>query len=1097
MAGTEERHSDRQMGELARPFVGRERELAELVAALERAPSGHGAVFLITGEAGIGKSRLMELAAARAQKLGLRVLAGRCWDGGGAPAYWPWVQVVRAAGGDFDRLTAASQPPDAERRQPSAHLRDLDPDEARFRLFDAIGLFLGDVARAEPVLVMLDDLHAADEPSLLLMRFLATALAEHPVVVVGSYREGEPRVLERAELFGEFARVGRRIPLRGLSAEDIVAYTAMVSGAPASSEVAVRLRDATGGNPFFLGEVVRALIAEGRLDTADEAAMRRLPEEVRALIRRRLSGLTSEAVATLRLSAVLGRDLDLRVLAEASTLSVERLADVLAEAVRAGVLTEDAELRGAYVFSHDLVRETLYEDILPGQRMDLHRTAGTSLERAFHDDLGPHLAGIAYHFAQAAPLGEVEPAIEYSSRAADRAAAVLAYEDAAALYQQALRLLPAGDAERERRCELLLRLGDVEARVGDTEASRQAFEEVADLARRAGDATTLARAAFAHVSGAAPVRFGFGGLMVTSIFDTGTRGIQLLEEAERSLPPGDSSLRARILARLAAERYLFPQFESSRTIADEAVNMSLRVGDPGALVEALLGRHWATLTPDTTADRLANAQEMLLVATGAGDEEAAFIARHARVHCLLELCDVPGVDAELAAMAQLAAAIRQPFYLWHEASLHAMRAFLDGRLDEAERRVREAYEIGRVRESEYVEYLFEDAQMLAIRWARGDMQGVRERIGWHGDEYPDIPRWRNALVAAELGDEPASRAELERHARHEFASLPRDGLWILHLCALAQAAALVRDERRADMLYGLLAPFADRNAISVSTLPFGPVALRLGMLATVLERWDDAEQQFTTALERCEALGARAIRAMVLAEHARMLLARRSAGDDDRALTALAEAGAICDELGMPGIRDRVRALEPSGRPAAPAADGRPVFRREGEYWTIRFESETARLADRKGLGYLAQLITSNGREIHVLELLGAPAGESDEPVLDQRAKDEYRQRLRDLGEDLDEARSWNDPERASKIEEEIDALTDELGRALGLAGRDRPLSSGAERARISVTKAIRGAVRLIGAECPELGRHLEASIHTGRFCSYAPPGARPPRWEL
>jgi tetratricopeptide (TPR) repeat protein len=1092
MAGIEER--DKQ-AELARPFVGRERELAELVASLERAPSGHGAVFLITGEPGIGKSRLMELVAARAQTLGWRVLAGRCWDGGGAPAYWPWVQVVRAAGGDFDRLTAASQPPDAERRQPSAHLRNLDPDEARFRLFDAIGLFLGEVARTEPVLVMLDDLHAADEPSLLLLRFVATALAEQPVVVLGSYREGEPRVLERAELFGEFARVGRRIPLRGLSAEDIVAYMAMVSGRPASGEVAVRLRDATGGNPFFLGEVVRALIAEGRLDAADDAAMHRLPEEVRALIRRRLAGLSREAIATLRLSAVLGRDVDLRVLTEATTLSIERLADVLAEAVRAGVLTEDTELRGVYVFSHDLVRETLYEDVLPGERMDLHRTAATSLEHAFRDDLGPHLAAIAYHFAQAAPLGEVEPAIRYSSQAGDRAAAVLAYEDAAMLYQQALRLLPAGETERERRCELLLRLGDVQARVGDTEASRQAFEEVADLARGAGDATTLARAAFAHVSGAAPVRFGFGGLMVTSIFDTGTRGIQLLEEADRSLPPGDSSLRARILARLAAEMYLFPQLETTRAIADEAVDMSLRVGDPGALVEALLGRHWATLTPDTTADRLANAQEMLMVATGAGDEEAAFIARHARVHCFLELCDVSGVDAELAAMAQLAAQIRQPFYLWHEASLHAMRALLDGRLHEAERRVREAHQIGRVRESEYVEYLLEDAQMLAIRWAQGRLQDVRDRIGWHGEQYPDIPRWRNALLAAELGDEPAARAELERHARHDFADLPRDGLWMLHVSALAQAAVVARDERRADALFGLLAPFADRNAISISTLPFGPVALRLGMLSTVLERWEEAERQFDMASERCEALGARAIRAMVLAEHARMLLSRRSSGDDDRALPMQTEAAAICDELGMPGIRDRVRALEPSSTRPAPAE--RSVFRREGEYWTIGFGTETARLADRKGLGYLAQLLAANGREIHVLELLGAPAGEADEPVLDARAKDEYRQRLRDLGEDLEEARSWNDPERATKIQEEIDGLTDELAHALGLFGRDRPLSSPAERARISVTKAIRAVVRLIGANCPELGRHLEASIRTGRFCSYAPPGASPPRWEL
>ena len=300
----------------------------------------------------------------------------------------------------------------------------------------------------------------------------------------------------------------------------------------------------------------------------------------------------------------------------------------------------------------------------------------------------------------------------------------------------------------------------------------------------------MARAALAHVTSAAPVRLGFGGLLVTTIVDPGNTGIALLEEAQRTLPPGDSSLRARTLARLAAELYQFHETDRSRALAGEAVDMALRLGDPEALVESLHGRHWATLSPDSTGDRLANAQEMLLAATGAGDEEAAFLARHARLHCFLELCDIARVDAELAAMEQLAARIRQPFYVWHVACLHGMRALLDGRLHDADRMLATAF--ARVRESEDVVYMYEDAQVFAIRWAQGRLGERRDRTTRHGELYP-IARWRDALSAAELGDERAARAEIERHARNGFADLPRDGLWLMHMCALAHACALVGD----------------------------------------------------------------------------------------------------------------------------------------------------------------------------------------------------------------------------------------------------------------------------------------------------------------
>ena len=1105
--------------EQARPFIGRVRELGELRAALAEAASGHGSLLLISGEAGIGKSRLTEEVAAHAEVLGWRVFTGRCWEGVGAPAYWPWIQVVRAAGGEFDRLASASEiAPDVSGRPPHpADPDSLDPEAARFRLFDEIARFVWNVAQERPCLIILDDLHAADEPSLLLLRFLATEVPERPLLVLGSYREGEARVRELADLFGDLARRGWRIPLRGLSPHEVAEYIALMYGDAAPEALAARVSEVTGGNPFFIGEVVRALVAEGRLTSADEAAAFRVPEEVRALIRRRVAGLSTEAVSTLRVAAVVGRSFDFRVIAPTTTLSRARVLDVLEETVRSGLIVEDRDLPGSYAFVHELVRKTLYEDLSPTRRMELHKTVAQALEDLFREDLEPYLAEIAHHLVQAAPLGLSERAVEYSVRAGDRAGSVLAYEDAARLYARALQLLGTTDQPPERQAELLLKLGHVQARAGDEEGARRSFEQAAAIGRRAGATETLARAALGYVAGPAPARIGFGGLLLTTRFEAGATGLALLQQALEALPPADSPLRARVLARLATELYPTEYRERRLALSQEAIDMALRLGDPQALVEALHGRHWATLAPDSVHERLANAQQMLVASAGAGNEEAAFLARHARLHCFLELCDVRGVDTELEAMARLADRIRQPFYLWHTASLRGMRAMLDGRLADAEREVRGALEIGRVRENETVSYMFEYAQLVAIRWAQGRLDEVRTQIEEHGERFRGIPRWRDALAAAERGDERAARFEVERHARDGFSRLPRDGLWLLHLCSLAQACVLIGDQPRAASLYNLLAPFGDRNAISLSTVPFGPVSMRLGMLATLLERWGEAEEEFRRASERCEAMGARALEARVLLEHARMLMATRRDGDRDRSVELLARATSIAAELDLSGIRDRAATLAPPGRHGR-ARDEAEVhvatFHREGQYWTVAYEGELARLHDLKGMRYIAALLASPGREVHVLELARLSAGPALErrggaselgrsrldgvdAVLDAQAKDAYRRRLAELAEDLEEARSWNDPERVARIEREVDALTTELGRAVGLGGRDRGMPSPAERARVSVTKGIKRAVRAVARECPRLGEHLQASLRTGRFCSYAPPGRQPPSWRL
>jgi hypothetical protein len=1080
-------------GSPLRPFVGRARELTELAAALEEAVSGRGSLVLLSGEPGIGKTRLMSEVALVAGERGVGVVTGRCWEEGGAPPYWPWTQIVRSLGGDLERLAFPGAGQAARPGTPSAV-----PQGERLRLFDSVGRFLAGASSDRPLLVLLDDVHAADEPSLLMLRFLGDALAAAGVLLVASYRDAEPRVRELADVFAELARVGKSIRLRGLSSRDIEAYVATVTGSPPTRALVRRLHEITGGNPFFVGEVVRLLAVEDPLESLDAAVKDpfvRIPEEVRALIRRRVASLSSEAVGVLRVAAVIGREFDLHVLQGTSRLSPARLLGVLREAVAVGAVTEVHGAPRRYAFAHDLVRETLYDDLPPARRLELHRQVGGLLVSIYGEDLDPHLSEIARHFYLAAPLGDAAQALEYVVRAGDRASALLAYEESGLHYRRALELLPlVGDGSGERRGPLLLRLGDAQWRSADGGEARTTFEAAIADGRRLGEGELLARAALGYVTA-------LGGFLLYARFEVGGTGVGLLEEALAALPPGDSALRAHLLAHLALEMWSGTEpVEERVAVSQEAIDMARRLDDSEALVTALHSRHWALTTPGMARERLEHTEEMLRVAKERLNPEIEFLAHNARFHCFLELCDRRGMDAESQAMTELAERLRQPFYRWHTICLRALRMTLDGRFDEAERLAGEALAVGRLRQSEYAAYVYQYAELLAIRWAQGRVADLWREIADHGERFPWIPGWRDSIAAAELGDTETARRELERYAAHDFSDLPRDGLWLLHVCSLAEAAVLVGDRPRAERLYDLLAPHGDDNAISYTQQPFGPVALRLGKLAALLGHWKDADRHFATALARCELLGARAIRARVLLEYASALATRGEPADRSRVDAMLDEAAQLCAELDMPGLGERVEAIQARTGEDPDAA----VFRHEGDVWAIGYAGRTFRLRDVKGLGYIASLLASPGRQLHVLDLVGATTGaggaawqSAPDPVLDDRARREYARRLQELEEELDEARDWGDTERAARLRDELDTLTEELARAVGLGGRDRNFSSPGERARISVTKAIRTAIRLVERQSPELAAHLEASVQTGRFCSYAPPGAAPPAWTL
>jgi DNA-binding SARP family transcriptional activator len=596
-------------------FVGRERELAELVGGVGDAFAGRGRLFLLAGEPGIGKSRLAEELTARARARGARVLVGRCWEAGGAPAYWPWVQSLRPYLREADPESLHSQlregAADAARLFPE--LRDvladlspapqLEPEAERFGLFDSLTAFLKRLAAARPLVLVLDDLHAADEPSLLLLQFVARELGDSRLLIVGAYRDVDPTLADPlTTTLTELARepVTRTVVLGGLGEADVVRFIEVAAPRASAAELGVVVHAETEGNPLFVGEIVRLLAAERRLEEPAAAPLG-IPQNVRGVIGRRLRHLSDDCNRLLTLASVLGREFDLDALASVSGLERDAVLELLDEGTEARAVSEAPGVIGRMRFAHALVRDAAYHGVTRSRRIQLHRQVGDALEALYSSDLDPHLAELAHHFFEAAAGGNASKAVDYARRAGARAVALLAYEEGARLYEMALEALGTdGAASTQLRCELLLALADAQGRAGDAQAAKSQSLRAADLARSAALPGLLARAAAAY-----------GGRFLWTHELTDARLVPLLEDGLSALGEGDRVLRVRLLARLAAALRHGPSRERRERISEEAVQIARRIGDPATLAYALTAAEAALLAPWTARRRLAEGQEIV------------------------------------------------------------------------------------------------------------------------------------------------------------------------------------------------------------------------------------------------------------------------------------------------------------------------------------------------------------------------------------------------------------------------------------------------------------------------------------------------------
>jgi DNA-binding SARP family transcriptional activator len=880
-------------------FVGREEEWATLTASWEDARTNGTTLVFAGGEPGIGKTRLMAELGTWAHERGGTVLYGRCEEDVGAP-YQPWIDVLH-------QCVAAARPDDVERhvRAHGAALERLapdlaqggssaplatDPEAERYLVFAAVRDLFGVVARDRPALLVLDDLHWADKPTLLLLRHIATSGAECPILIVAAYRTSDVGDQLAAILADLQEAGGKRITLAGFSGQDVIDLMAANAGGreltDAERRFATALASDTNGNPFFVVQILRNLIETGTIAphglgwrlTAEPIAG--VPESVLEVIGRRVRRLGAPAVTLLQTAAVVGQEFDLDVLAAVAESGQDTVLDVLEAAERARLLSETGA--GRFAFAHALVRHALTEQLGRTRRARLHARIAETFE-AMGD--ATRVGETAHHWiAAGTDRRRMLRAIHGAGRQAlDR----LGPEEAARWFHSGLELLE--PQEEQDRCELLIGLGEAQRHAGDPEY-RSTLLEASVIARRRDDAEALARAALANSRGFESASGNVDADRVTML--------------RAALAAGEASggRRARLLAQLQLELTFVETLEERRRLSDEAVRLAADDPDPATLAHVLWARHAVLWTPDLLDEHIANADRLEAVARQLGDLTTTFWAACDRTLTSVWSGDLVGVDDGLATMQGVADRVEQPILRWIRLWYGSWRAYLAGDLDKAVALAHLAAEVG-VASGQPDAEAFRMDQMLPVLRDRGELSGMVPLLEQVVADQPGLPvfgAWLSVALADD-GRVEEARARLATAAVTGFADVTYNILWLPTLCLYAETAAATRARSEAAVLYDLLTPYPGYVAFNSSSI-LGSVSRFLGGLAAVLGDCPAADAHYARAIELDERLQSPTLAARTRMGWARAL-AEEGTGADDRIALLIEQASATAGELGMTGLQ--------------------------------------------------------------------------------------------------------------------------------------------------------------------------------------------------
>ena len=897
-------------------FVGRPRELETLRDALDHSIAGRGRIVMLAGEPGIGKTRTAQELALHVEKAGATVLWGHCHEEAGAPPYWPWVQIIRGAlctaepGALLNdvgtgAIDIADIVPDirnlAPGLEPSVHLEDAA--QARFRMFESIRQFFVSVGRRQTAVLVLDNLHWADAPSLRLLEFLAPGIADSRLLLLGTYRQTElSRQHPLSDALGELARAPHvaRIHLSGLSADETHDFVAAATGARPPAWLATSLHAQTEGNPLFLREVVRFLQQQGVLGVDRATPLIalppsiRIPEGVKEVIGRRLNLLSARCNEMLALAAVIGRDFAHDVLAQAvAGQNNQGLLETLDEALGTHVLEETID--GQYQFAHNLIRMTLYDELRPARRRQLHRIVGDAIEVSRRADIDAVLPELARHFFTA---GDIEKGISYATRAGQRAEALLAFEDAVQFFQTALEAMEQrADPDDAARCRLLFLLGEALRKANDFPRALEMLRDGADLAAALGESELCARAALAYEQ-----------VAWRNAQPADPRPRYLLERALQQLPETQAALRTQVAGALARALVHEGAPTEATVQGEQAIAMARQLGDPGALATCLyyLGDVFGGRGSEESVRYAAEA----LAAAGQVDNVEMVHHAHAwRLISFMERGNIALAEAELETIARLETRLRQPTYASAVLFYRIMLALMRGELAEAERLIVQSMALLR-RHGIAVHQDQLSVLIFSLRREQGRIAELRPVVSSFLQQSSAASVWRPglALVYLEVDQRNAARAVFEQMATEGFAAVPRDGRWLFCMVYLSEVCAALGDAVRAAELHRLMLPYAGHNTFGGHLVCFGSADRYLGLLCATMSRWLEAEGHFEAALAMNTRMGAHAPLAHTRLDYAAMLRARNAAGDREQATALLRDCLEGARQLGMHGLEERATA---------------------------------------------------------------------------------------------------------------------------------------------------------------------------------------------
>jgi DNA-binding CsgD family transcriptional regulator len=907
-------------------FVGRHREMAELMTALDGALKGRGRLVMLVGEPGIGKTRTAEEVASAARQLGAQVLWGRCPEERGAPIYWPWAQAIRSyvlesepnilrshmgvGAGDIAQIV-----PEVQERLP-----DLmppapveEPEQARFRLFDSITSFLKRASQELPLLLVLDNLHWADPTSLRLLEFVTPELAVARVLLLGTYRDVEvswshPLFQTLGELTRQ--RFYQRVLLRGLSRDEVDQVMRALGGVTLPQELAATVHEQTEGNPLFVREVVRLLAEEGllvpeRLSDLKDWAFR-LPEGIREVIGRRLNRLSRDCKEVLTIGSVVGPEFSIGLLEQVVQQPQERLLEVLEEALAAKIIDELPSPMGHYHFSHILIQQTLAAELSTTRKVHLHARIAQVLEEMYGADAQAHAAELAYHLAEAEAVTGTEKLIRYSRLAGERALTAYAYEEALAHFQRALaakegdstgngvgksvlqqvRMEGVADAET---ADLLFGLGRAQAanyRIGEALAS---LSRTFDYYARARDEErVVAIAVNAH-----------GGSLTPLMTDLRRRALSLVRS--------ESHNAGRLLAAYGLSLGMTADYEGAKQAFSQAQTIARQERDTGLEVRMLANAAQVEGYHLCWQECLDNSLKAIQLSGQVDDLTSRLCAHFWAGNSLLQLGKPEEVEPHAENMLALAEKLRDRLWLARGCFLAAMLAQLRGDFPSARDfsdrasvldprdvfylayRVQLEYEAGEFSQGNY--YLDQLLEMLCLAPDEPVEDGFLALV------IPRVAQVTGIMNRLDIVEQTAQAVLSSPSTTPERAQAARIGLALL--------AVQRGDAASAAEQYTYLESSSGRMTRAGTVT----IARVLGLLAWSMGQPDRAEPHFEDSLGFCRKAGYRPELAWTCYDYATLLCER---GQRKKALALLSKAQSICTELGMRPLMETVNLLRNS-----------------------------------------------------------------------------------------------------------------------------------------------------------------------------------------